>query len=100
MVDDAFGDQISFHSLSTHYPSTGVINSSFVYQSKPMYVTNKHELLNKACNDPQKYAANGSCPIVINIILYNSDIARQENLRIPHIGIVERKFVLDPLTEL
>ncbi|WAQ91833.1 hypothetical protein PtA15_15A225 [Puccinia triticina] len=90
----------SFHSLSTHHPSTHVIDSSFVYQSKPMYVTNQPELLSKAFNDPRKYAANGSCPIVINITLYNSDIARQENLTIPYIGIVERKFVLDPLTEL
>jgi 2-amino-4-hydroxy-6-hydroxymethyldihydropteridine diphosphokinase len=42
---------------------------------------------------------NDSHPIDIDILLYNLDVIRQDNLAIPHIGIVERQFVLDPVIE-
>ncbi|KAA1125077.1 trifunctional dihydropteroate synthetase [Puccinia graminis f. sp. tritici] len=112
----------ALQSLSNHDPSTRVLDSSFVYQSQPMYVTDQPEFLNATCKistplSPQELLKiikrieadqgrilenvprNGPRPIDIDILLYNSEIIRQDNLTIPHIGILERQFVLDPLIE-
>ncbi|KAA1110563.1 trifunctional dihydropteroate synthetase [Puccinia graminis f. sp. tritici] len=88
-----------------------------------MYVTDQPEFLNATCKistplSPQELLKiikrieadqgrilenvprNGPRPIDIDILLYNSEIIRQDNLTIPHIGILERQFVLDPLIDV
>ncbi|KNZ49197.1 hypothetical protein VP01_515g13 [Puccinia sorghi] len=48
---------------------------------------------------PQNVPQNSPRQINIDILLYNLDIIRQHDLVIPQAGILERQFVLDPLTE-
>jgi len=113
----------AIHALSSLDPATRLLDSSFVYQSKPMYRTDQPDFLNAACKistplSPQELLKlikqieanqgrilqnvprNSPRPVDIDILLYNSDIIRQHDLIIPHIGIPERQFVLDPLTDL
>jgi len=42
---------------------------------------------------------NGPRTLDLDILLYGRDIVSTENLSIPHISMLERGFVLEPLAE-
>ncbi|KAF8948730.1 trifunctional dihydropteroate synthetase, partial [Entomortierella lignicola] len=96
-----------------------VVDTSFLYETPPMYVTDQPSFLNAACKimtdltplDLLKKIKkietdmgrdfntirNGPRPVDIDILLYDSIEYHDETLTIPHIGIQEREFVLRPM---
>ena len=98
-----------------------VINTSQLYESAPMYVTDQPEFLNaacavmtslsphqlmKACQQIEtemgrvKVIDKGARCIDLDILLYDKISVDTEDLKIPHIGIAERDFVYVPLTDI
>ncbi|MBW0496043.1 hypothetical protein O181_035758 [Austropuccinia psidii MF-1] len=100
-----------------------LLNSSFIYQSIPMYLKNQPLFLNTTCkistplspwellNTIKKIERdqgrklensirNGPRPIDIDILFFNSQIISHDNLSIPHLSISEREFVLRPLNDI
>lgn len=97
-----------------------VINTSQLYESDPMYVTDQPQFLNAACCvmttlDPHslmracqqietelgrvKLVNKGARCIDLDVLLYDSAEIHTSDLTIPHIGIKERDFVYVPLAE-
>ncbi|KAF9352303.1 trifunctional dihydropteroate synthetase [Mortierella sp. AD094] len=99
-----------------------VVDTSFLYETPPMYVTDQPPFLNAACKIMTDLAPldllkkiknieaemgrdfntirNGPRPIDIDILLYDSIEYHDEVLTIPHIGMQEREFVLRPLCDI
>ncbi|CDK26867.1 unnamed protein product [Kuraishia capsulata CBS 1993] len=99
-----------------------VLNSSTLYVSKPMYYLDQPDFVNGAVKvkttlSPHellrtvkaieyedmgrvKKIENGPRAIDLDILLYDGTIVDDPDLKIPHIGIVDRSFVLAPLCEL
>ncbi|KAF9172993.1 trifunctional dihydropteroate synthetase [Mortierella sp. AD011] len=99
-----------------------VVDTSFLYETPPMYVTDQPPFLNAACKIMTDLAPldllkkiknieaemgrdfntirNGPRPIDIDILLYDSIEYHDETLTIPHIGMQEREFVLRPLCDI
>ncbi|EGG10066.1 uncharacterized protein MELLADRAFT_94398 [Melampsora larici-populina 98AG31] len=100
-----------------------LLDTSFMYESEPMYVVNQSPFLNAACKistplepfdllnvlksiekhygrDLHTNQRNGPRPIDLDILLFNSNIINAEDLKIPHIGIPSRQFVLEPLNDI
>ncbi|ORY84757.1 Dihydropteroate synthase-like protein [Protomyces lactucae-debilis] len=98
-----------------------VINTSMLYESAPMYVTNQPAFLNgaacvltslsphqlmKACQQIEKELGRvktiekGARTIDLDVLLYDKDIVKTQDLTIPHIGIAERDFVKVPLSDI
>eukprot|EP00834_Sanchytrium_tribonematis_P007119 NODE_600_length_5523_cov_0.389749.p1 type:complete len:672 gc:universal NODE_600_length_5523_cov_0.389749:5038-3023(-) len=99
-----------------------LLDSSFLYESLPMYKTDQPNFLNcvvkintslapknllkylKSIETNmgrfEKYIVNGPRPIDIDIIYYNDLIFESEDLIIPHRGIQEREFVLQPMNDI
>ncbi|PLW30762.1 hypothetical protein PCANC_15814 [Puccinia coronata f. sp. avenae] len=113
----------ALHAIEKAHPNTRVLDSSFLYRTKPMYLDHQPDFLNAACKISTPLAPqdllklvkqielehgrqlenvprNSPRPIDIDILLYNSDVVRDHNLTIPHVGIVERQFVLEPLNDV
>ncbi|KAG0147353.1 hypothetical protein CROQUDRAFT_91621 [Cronartium quercuum f. sp. fusiforme G11] len=99
-----------------------LLDTSFVYESEPMYVTDQPRFLNAACKistpldafellkvlksieqsagrDLESKERNGPRPIDLDILLFDSQTIEHQDLRVPHIGIPSRPFVLEPLYE-
>lgn len=47
----------------------------------------------------KKLIDKGPRNIDLDILLYEDQVVNHERLRIPHVGILEREFVLRPLAE-
>ncbi|KAI1314336.1 trifunctional dihydropteroate synthetase [Mortierella claussenii] len=99
-----------------------VVDTSFMYETPPMYVTDQPAFLNAACKiktdlDPLALLKkikeieaemgrdfgtirNGPRPIDMDILLYDSIEYHDEVLTIPHIAMQEREFVLRPLCDI
>ncbi|KAF9932864.1 trifunctional dihydropteroate synthetase [Linnemannia zychae] len=99
-----------------------VTDTSFMYETPPMYVTDQPAFLNAACKirtdltplDLLKKIKdieaemgrdfntirNGPRPIDIDILLYDSIEYKDDVLTIPHIAMQEREFVLRPLCDI
>eukprot|EP01039_Chlorochromonas_danica_P008082 gene8082-8913_t len=98
-----------------------VEETSFLYESRPMYYLNQPTFLNAACKvetdlSPQdllialktieqqvgreKTFQNGPRLIDLDIILYGNELISDEHLQIPHVRMTERAFVLRPLCDL
>ncbi|MFQ5681891.1 MAG: 2-amino-4-hydroxy-6-hydroxymethyldihydropteridine diphosphokinase [Candidatus Binatia bacterium] len=102
-------------------PNTKIIKESSLYESEPLgeskewYVNGvieietdlKPELLLKKCKYIERVMGRkrvrkrwASRIIDLDILLYNSVILDQKNLKIPHPEMGNRKFVLIPLSEI
>ncbi|RUS19188.1 Dihydropteroate synthase-like protein [Endogone sp. FLAS-F59071] len=98
-----------------------VVDTSFLYETPPMYVTNQPTFLNAACKiltalDPEPLLVKlkeienlmgrvptiryGPRPIDLDILFYDELIYSSETLVIPHALIQEREFVLRPLYDI
>ncbi|KAI9248531.1 Dihydropteroate synthase-like protein [Phascolomyces articulosus] len=101
--------------------SSVVLDTSFLYETPPMYYTEQPAFLNAACKiatclEPQQLLdrlkhvetalgreasfRNAPRPVDLDILFYNDLVMESENLTIPHIGIQEREFVLWPLCDI
>ncbi|RUS23549.1 hypothetical protein BC938DRAFT_474968 [Jimgerdemannia flammicorona] len=97
-----------------------VVDTSFLYETPPMYVTDQPAFLNAACKvltslDPEPLLAKlkeveilmgrvstiryGPRPIDLDILFYDELDYRSETLVVPHALMQEREFVLKPLYE-
>lgn len=99
-----------------------VIKTSSLYQSEPMFVKDQAKFLNgvfhaqttlkpldllNAIKDIEfnvlnrvKVIDNGPRSIDLDILLYDDLVMNHKDLTIPHIGMLARSFVLQPLIEL
>ncbi|KAI7822649.1 Dihydropteroate synthase-like protein [Gamsiella multidivaricata] len=99
-----------------------VVDTSFMYETPPMYVTDQPPFLNAACKIKTDLAPkdllkkikeieaemgrdfntirNGPRPIDIDILLYGSVEYQDDTLTIPHVAMQEREFVLRPLCDI
>ena len=102
-------------------PDTKVVKESSLYESEPLgdskdwYVNGaieiqtkfKPEMLLKKFKNIERAMGRkktkkrwGSRIIDLDILLYDAQVVRKKNLRIPHPEIAHRKFVLIPLSEI
>ena len=99
-----------------------VVRASSLYETSPMYNLNQSNFINcvievetslkpldllketqaieMKMGRGKKLNRNQPRKIDIDILTYNNEIISEENLKIPHLSIKERKFVLVPLLEL
>ncbi|KAF9302777.1 trifunctional dihydropteroate synthetase [Mortierella antarctica] len=99
-----------------------VVDTSFMYETPPMYVTDQPPFLNAACKIKTDLAPldllkklkeieaemgrdfntirNGPRPIDLDILLYDSIEYKDDTLTIPHIAMQDREFVLRPLCDI
>lgn len=99
-----------------------VVNTSTLYESDPMYVTEQDKFVNgvvkaKTLLKPLelldelkdiesnelnrvKLIENGPRSIDLDILLYDDLVMNHPRLDIPHVGMLSRSFVLQPLAEL
>ncbi|KKA30228.1 hypothetical protein TD95_003749, partial [Thielaviopsis punctulata] len=98
-----------------------VLRTSSLWETEPMYVLDQDRFVNGACEvetdlEPMelldalqdientmgryKVIDKGPRNIDLDILLYEDRKVDNERLKIPHIGIPEREFVLRPLAEL
>ena len=102
-------------------PDTRILKESSLYESEPLgeskdwYVNGAIEietrfkpdiLLTKFKNIERAMGRKkvkkrwGARIIDLDILLYNSQVVKKKNLRIPHPEMISRKFVLVPLSEI
>ncbi|KAF8939835.1 Dihydropteroate synthase-like protein [Dissophora ornata] len=99
-----------------------VVDTSFMYETPPMYVTDQPPFINAACKVKTDLTPldllkkikdveaemgrdfntirNGPRPIDIDILLYDSIEYHDDVLTIPHVAMQEREFVLRPLCDI
>ncbi|KAK0701820.1 putative multifunctional folic acid synthesis protein [Lasiosphaeria miniovina] len=98
-----------------------VTRTSSLWETEPMYVLDQDRFINGACEvettlEPlalldalqdienslgrKKVIDKGPRNIDLDILLYENLSVDHDRLKIPHIGIAEREFVLKPLAEL
>jgi len=98
-----------------------ILQTSYLYETSPMYVVDQPNFLNAACKvltdlEPldlldflkniEKEVGrvpsirNGPRAVDLDILFYDKLIMKTENLIIPHPRIAERRFVLEPLNDI
>ncbi|ORX58203.1 Dihydropteroate synthase [Hesseltinella vesiculosa] len=98
-----------------------VVDTSFLYETPPMYYTEQPAFLNAVCKvatslDPPALLAqlkaieeqmgreasfrNAPRPIDLDILFYNNLVLNTPDLIIPHASLQEREFVLYPLCDV
>ncbi|KAJ2796638.1 trifunctional dihydropteroate synthetase, partial [Coemansia guatemalensis] len=108
--------------LNNDLPMSHVAETSFLYETAPMYVTDQPLFLNAACliktrlgplellDGLQRIEAamgrdygmyrNGPRVIDLDILFYDELVMRTERLTIPHALLHERRFQLGPLCDI
>ncbi|KAJ2810819.1 trifunctional dihydropteroate synthetase [Coemansia furcata] len=112
----------ALHRLNTDLPTSHVVESSFLYQTAPMYVTDQPAFLNAAClvktgleplallDELKRIEAemgrdfgmyrNGPRIMDLDILFYDEIDMQTERLTIPHALLHERRFQLGPLCDI
>ncbi|KAJ1816974.1 trifunctional dihydropteroate synthetase, partial [Coemansia sp. RSA 2599] len=108
--------------LRTDLPKSHLVETSFLYETAPMYVTDQPAFLNGAClvktelepmqlldalqaieakmgRDYSMYR-NGPRVIDLDILFYDELVMKNERLIIPHLLLHERRFQLAPLCDI
>ncbi|KAJ2880033.1 trifunctional dihydropteroate synthetase, partial [Coemansia asiatica] len=108
--------------LRTDLPKSHLVETSFLYETAPMYVTDQPAFLNGAClvktelepiqlldalqaieakmgRDYTMYR-NGPRVIDLDILFYDELVMKTERLIIPHLLLHERRFQLAPLCDI
>ncbi|KAJ1874975.1 trifunctional dihydropteroate synthetase [Coemansia sp. RSA 990] len=108
--------------LNTDLPMSRLVDTSFLYETAPMYVTDQPAFLNAAClvqtklepiplldelkrietemgRDFSMYR-NGPRVIDLDILFYDELLMETERLTIPHALLHERRFQLGPLCDI
>ena len=67
---------------------------------KPLELLKETQSIEMQVGRDKNLDINQPRKIDIDILTYNKEIIKEENLKVPHPGISERKFVLIPLLEL
>ncbi|KAJ1945709.1 trifunctional dihydropteroate synthetase [Linderina macrospora] len=108
--------------LNTTVPNTQLAETSFLYETAPMYVTDQPAFLNSACllrtaleplallDELKRIEAemgrdfsmfrNGPRVIDLDILFYDELVMATERLTIPHALVHERRFQLGPLCDI
>ncbi|KAJ2712506.1 trifunctional dihydropteroate synthetase [Coemansia spiralis] len=108
--------------LNTDLPASHVVETSFLYETAPMYCTDQPSFLNAACLvrtaleplallDALKrieaemgrdfaVARNGPRVLDLDILFYDEMVVESERLTIPHALLHERRFQLGPLCDI
>ena len=119
------GDRLAFLSRAVRSLARDLreLRVSSVYETAPMYNTSQPRFLNIAVagltrlspcrlllraldieralgRDRSSAAPKGPRPIDIDLLLYGGRILSEPGLTLPHPGLQERRFVLEPLLEL
>ncbi|KAJ2440428.1 trifunctional dihydropteroate synthetase [Coemansia sp. RSA 2424] len=112
----------ALHRLNTDMPNSHVLETSFLYQTAPMYVTDQPAFLNAAClvktaleplallDELKRIEAemgrdfgmyrNGPRIMDLDILFYDEIDMQTERLTIPHALLHERRFQLGPLCDI
>ncbi|KAJ2235318.1 trifunctional dihydropteroate synthetase [Coemansia sp. RSA 1722] len=108
--------------LRTDLPKSHLVETSFLYETAPMYVTDQPAFLNGAClvktelepiqlldalqaieakmgRDYSMYR-NGPRVIDLDILFYDELVMKTDRLIIPHLLLHERRFQLAPLCDI
>ncbi|CAO1612737.1 unnamed protein product [Jaminaea pallidilutea] len=108
--------------LETH-PECRLIDTSFLYETTPMYYADQPKFLNGACRiatklspealldltqsietqvgrDKSGVPIKGPRVIDLDIIFYDRVEVATERLTLPHAGLLEREFVLRPMADI
>ena len=107
------------HALMRLAPAIIVKKKSAVYETEPMYIRNQPKFLNMVCEATTELSTqevfrkiksvesvmgehehNGPRIIDIDLLFYGNDIIDTPNLIVPHPKLVERGFVLIPLSDI
>ncbi len=104
-----------------HGPDLNVLRVSKVYESAAMEMTEQADFLNLVVEAEtsllpmrllqrvlrvesemgrKRLVAKGPRTIDIDLLLYGNAVIRRADLRVPHLRMTERRFVLEPLAEL
>jgi len=120
------GDRQKYLSLAIDHlknsPSIEIIKKSSVFETEPLYNKDQNYFYNMAveirtslkaeelltlCKNieqkmgrDQQFIRNGPRNIDIDIEFFNMKVIEKKNLTIPHSGLYERRFVLEPLLEI
>ncbi|KAJ2503254.1 trifunctional dihydropteroate synthetase [Coemansia sp. RSA 1972] len=108
--------------LNTDLPQSRLVDTSFLYETAPMYMTDQPLFLNAACKVQTKLEPlmlldelkrieakmgrdftairNGPRPIDLDILFYDELTMETEKLTIPHALLHERRFQLGPLCDI
>ncbi|KAH0361318.1 folic acid synthesis protein, partial [Aureobasidium melanogenum] len=102
-------------------PDIKVTRTSLLYETEPMYVQDQARFLNGACEvettlEPMplldrlqaienelgrvKLIDKGPRSIDLDVLLYEDQVIDTERLKVPHILMLEREFVLRPLCDI
>lgn len=118
------GDRLAYIqqalSLLATCPALRILDTSMMYETKPMYYLDQGLFLNCVCKvstslslealmeqtqqteaqiGRSKWIDKGPRSIDIDILFYGDHIVQTNKISVPHPGLCEREFVLRPLTE-